>query len=411
MQINVGHRKARIARPLIAALAISLVLSTYLPSGAYAFQQPCGPTVTEKWDNGNTQTTTETTTSADGSQVVTTTHYDKDGTTKTGEQVDTYGKKPNDKVVIHRKVRKWKGDPNTTQPVQETTDTFDANNGSITGGTRTDVTRDGNGTETNVDTYVWEPNGKEPGGGHWKRTSHTPLKVENGLLRTEIKTANGTIVVNLPEDMEPGDKITGSVIMHPAGNTPEEQQKNEAELNGNVVSIAGHEIKGPGYAAILVPAVGAGLIDLLVRNPRGKKVTDQPIPITTSCPPAPPVTDKPTPRDFHLPTVGQAGRPLRLTGPFAGDVANTNVAVGGKPVPILAESPRETIAVAPHATGAMPLSVTDRGVTAVGEFVNLACRLSAGKTSMNIDETEPLWLKIDGVGALKGPASVRLQNF
>ena len=406
--------KARLIRPLMATLACSIVLVGAIPTGAIArgFGQQGGPTVTEQWPGtGLTRTTTETKTDSNGNQVTTTTHYDKDGTTANGDQETTYGLPPNNKLVIKKRLRIFNADPKTHQPTQETTDYFDVANGAVTGGTRTNIKRDDNGNDLSVDTYNWVPDPKEPGGGHWQKTSSTPLKVDGGLLRTEIQTKNGVLMVNLPQDMAAGDTITGTVIAEPAGKTAKEQEQNSDELKGYVVSVADQKsTPGKPYAKWLIPAAAGSVLALLVLDKHGHTVAEPKVPILTDTPMPPIRTTPPTESDFHLPTIGQAGKPITITGPFAGDATTTNVSVGGQAIPVLAESPREAVAMAPKATGPSKIEVDEQGVSAVGAYRNVGCKLSAGKTALQVGETEPMSLEVTGLADLKEPISVVLQN-
>ena len=59
-----------------------------------------------------------------------------------------------------------------------------------------------------------------------------------GLITTRFDTLEGTVSVNLPDDVAAGDTISGTVIAEPKGATKDEQAKNEDTLNGYVVEVA-----------------------------------------------------------------------------------------------------------------------------------------------------------------------------
>jgi len=63
----------------------------------------------------------------------------------------------------------------------------------------------------------------------------------NGLLVAAFETPQGKIKVNLPDDMAPGDPISGTVNVEPAGNNQSERATNETELNGYVIDLGGQK--------------------------------------------------------------------------------------------------------------------------------------------------------------------------
>jgi hypothetical protein len=70
--------------------------------------------------------------------------------------------------------------------------------------------------------------------------SGLPVRNEtaNGLNTTAFDTLEGTVTVNLPDDLAAGDTISGTVISEPKGKTGDEQAKNQDELSGYVVEVA-----------------------------------------------------------------------------------------------------------------------------------------------------------------------------
>lgn len=81
-------------------------------------------------------------------------------------------------------------------------------------------------------------------------------KVGEGLNTTVFETPNGKLSVNMPEDMEAGDTITGTVLAEATGNTPEEQAKNQDELSGYVVEVK-KAVQAPPAPAVATNASGA----------------------------------------------------------------------------------------------------------------------------------------------------------
>jgi surface antigen len=62
-------------------------------------------------------------------------------------------------------------------------------------------------------------------------------KSYGGVSLASFGTAYGTVKVTLPDDIAPGDTISGTVIAEPSGKTDAERRSNAGELSGYVVEI------------------------------------------------------------------------------------------------------------------------------------------------------------------------------
>ncbi len=176
-----------------------------------------------------------------------------------------------------------------------------------------------------------------------------------GLHTTTFTTAEGKIKVNFPDDMAAGDTISGTVIAEPAGTTLEERERNSYELNGYVVEVEAEDktvkeasVKTKFLTGVAIPAgLAGGVTTLVLKDTQGKIVAKTQIPVQ----PEPPAIETPsvtTSDDFQLPSVGQAGRPIEVSGPFDGNIDTTAVKIGGSDVEVLAESPRKVVVQSPR---------------------------------------------------------------
>jgi hypothetical protein len=115
-------------------------------------------------------------------------------------------------------------------------------------------------------------------------------------------------------------------------------------------------------------------------------------PITVNETPTPPVT-------FTVPILGQNGRPVVITGPFDGNSLNTGVTCQpGTVSPVIAESPRKAIFIAPtDVTGPMQVTVNEGGKKTTAPFRNVGVNLSAPKTSLMKGEQTTLTVQVTGL--------------
>jgi cell division septation protein DedD len=82
--------------------------------------------------------------------------------------------------------------------------------------------------------------------------------------------------------------------------------------------------------------------------------------------------ETPTPFDYECPLIGQAGRPIQISGLFDGDFATTELKVGGRRAYILAESPRKLLFEAPiEVSGATEMLLNEKGVVVKRPFTSL----------------------------------------
>ncbi len=234
-----------------------------------------------------------------------------------------------------------------------------------------------------------------------------------GLHTAVLETPHGKIKVNLPDDMATGDVISGTVIAEPSGNTEEEKRANTDQLNGHVVELGQSRtpVLEKAFRWTVPAAMIGGIIPLIFTDDKGDKVGATEIPVD-SIPYMEERPTTPTPEDFVLPSVGQEGRPVQVTGPFDGDFVNTRITIGGREIEKLAESPRKLVAQSPRAvTGPTEIEVRERDIAVSGEFRNIAFKLTAPKTTLYRGDQTTLTVEATGLQGLRQPVEVRIENL
>jgi len=246
-----------------------------------------------------------------------------------------------------------------------------------------------------------------------------------GVRTTTINTPSGKLTVNMPDDAALGDTISGTVVAEPAGETAEEQQANMDTLDGYVFDIPeipsktvvsepeetpGKEPESKKVVTWEIPATVSGkIVDLIMRDPKGNEVTKTDFPV--SPPPAYTPPAEPEESNFTLPSIGQAGRPVEITGPFDGEVVNTDVKIGGKDTSILAQSPRKTVVESPRdVIGLTDIELTEGNVTLKDQYRNIALKLSAKKLRLKKGEQTTLTVQVMGLQGLQEEIPFSLEN-
>jgi hypothetical protein len=229
-----------------------------------------------------------------------------------------------------------------------------------------------------------------------------------GLLTTTFDTLQGTVSLNLPDDVAGGDTISGTVITEPKGTTKDEQAKNQDSLNGYVVEVAKEDTPADqrqGTKWAIPPMVQ--FIPVVLKNRNGDIVARTQVPVNQG------TVVKPKPNgDYSTPPFGQAGRPISVAGPFDGDFNNTEVNLGNNTAQFLAESPRKVIVRSPaNLVGPATIEVNEKSkVVARCHYQSIGVRLSADKLNLNRGEQTTLTVTLSGLEGATGPVPLQLTN-
>jgi hypothetical protein len=226
-----------------------------------------------------------------------------------------------------------------------------------------------------------------------------------GLHVATFSTLQGTVTVNLPDDMAAGDTISGTVVAEGNGATPEERKKNQDSLSGTVVEMEQQKTSASdpgGRGKWTLPPGIAVSIPLILRDRQGKPIGKVAIPVAKAAA---------AQKEMTLPSAGQTGRPVSITGAFDGDFSSTNVTVGGKSIEVLAESPRKLVARAPVGiTGVAALEVTKGQSITKCEYRNLDVRLAAPKLDLKSGERTMMTVTVAGASGMEQTVPLSIVN-
>jgi len=233
---------------------------------------------------------------------------------------------------------------------------------------------------------------------------------ENGLSTLVFETPEGMVNVYLPADLAMGDRITGTVVAQPSGDTEKQRAEFADRIAGYVVEL-NDTVKTTARGGSLewvVPA-GATALTLVLRDAKGTEVSRAQPPVVTDLGRLEALRAGVT--DFKLPELGVVGHPVRVDGPFDGDLVTTGVAVGGKDTGLLAESPRAVFFEAgDDRIGSHPMLVKEREATIEGEFRTIGFLHDIPKTDLVKGETTELKTRVVGLEGLDQPVTLRLVN-
>lgn len=227
----------------------------------------------------------------------------------------------------------------------------------------------------------------------------------DGLRGVTLTTPKGNVKVALPDDIRAGDTISGTVMSEPNGKDLKERKENQDRLLGYTIDIDNQKTK-----------VSSGEIHFVVANdpnnePRLTLLDEKGEPLAQAFLTLVRPAELSTANSPYFPPLGQIQRPYTIRGVFDGNSANTKVMIGGFPVMVIVESPRQIVVGSPlDVVGPTKVYVNDNGATTTGSFRNLKIDLTAPKTSLLKGESTELHVQVQGLEGLNQPIPIQLQN-
>jgi hypothetical protein len=296
-----------------------------------------------------------------------------------------------------------------------------------------------------------------PGGTRVASLSGASGKMEtsNGLHTVTFDTVYGHVTAYLPDDMMAGDTISGTVMAEPKGQSSEERAKNMAVLTGCVIEleppknpdgtsnpkVTAQVTAAPSPFTFTLPprstptptltnvsSANSGGLGITLTNTSGSFSTGgtTTIPIELVSLNLQSVAPLNT---FQLPTIGQQGRPVVISGPIQVNGGTTlmygppgasvqdfeknteNVSGGFGLINPIAKSPRKCVFEAPtNVTGPIELYLKEGNIQTKGEYRNVGVNLSAPKTSLLKGERTTLTVQVSGLQGIKQPVPLTLDS-
>lgn len=243
----------------------------------------------------------------------------------------------------------------------------------------------------------------------WAQT----ISSQKGLTTANFTTKFGTIKVYLPDDIRPGDHISGTIIAEPSGKNAAQTGKNLSELKKYKVVIAGKNFavsEKPESFNWLVQLDRKLFAPIELMDVSGVQKFQLPVFIE-------PVSSELSKQydQCIIPQYVLAGSPLVIKGSFDGDISNTRCMLDSKPLEVLAESPRQCILQYPQdARGIKTLTIndskTDPEKKCESKISGVGLEVSAGKLNLLKGEKTNIDVKVSGLDNLKDTAVLTLIN-
>lgn len=239
-------------------------------------------------------------------------------------------------------------------------------------------------------------------------TAQTTI-TQSGLTTIAYNLPEGSIRIFLPDDIRPGDMISGKISVSPSGKNKSALEKNMAGLKKYSLRVddrlfAIDNAETPIQLSFNTGQQPAGRLQLVydVKTLSGEVVDIK----VTPNPKANPITE------CSIPSHALCASPLRINGPFDGDAADTRCFLGNQLLQVLAESPRQCILEFPaDALGTQALSVREKNMQVCSQNVSAVIMdVSAGKLNLRKGEKTFVEVKISGLKNLQDTAILTVEN-
>lgn len=238
------------------------------------------------------------------------------------------------------------------------------------------------------------------------------VQSQRGLHTVSFNTLQGAVRVLLPDDMAPGDTISGSIVLDPAGSNNVEREANSAILRTTVIDLGGKKM-GVGTALFTMSVPTAVTETLPIAFVAGRRAASTIVPLSNPAAVARAAArSAATPGRFDWPPTVSTGSPATIAGPFDGDASNTSLSLGEEAVPIIAESPRQAVMQLPGnaVAGLSQLSVQDGPRLTQGSMRIVSLGLSAPKTDLVRGEKTLLSIQVTGLQDLQHAVPMQLNT-
>lgn len=247
----------------------------------------------------------------------------------------------------------------------------------------------------------------------WAQT----ISSQKGLTTAIFPTQNGTVKIYLPDDIRPGDIISGSVIIEPAGKNAKQVEKSIAEIRKYQLKIDEQIYHFEKWNIVpdkpiefdwLVHLDRTANCPIELLNVGGLK----PMQLTYQF--MQPKADRANKNPgCIIPSHALQGNPFRISGSFDGDISNTSCTLNNQPLQILAESPRQCIITYPQdATGIRNLSVKENDEEKCSRPVSgVDMEISTGDLNLKKGQNTFIDVKITGLQNLPDKAVLTITNI
>lgn len=240
----------------------------------------------------------------------------------------------------------------------------------------------------------------------WAQT----VSSQKGLTTIVFNVTQGVVKVYLPDDIRPGDIISGTVSARPAGNNAVQTGRNLAELLQYNLKIDGIEHVVTSDLETfkwIVPADRTLFTPVELMAPNGSIAGKVTLPLKNN------TAGDLSGKDCSFPSHVLTATPLRIAGSFDGDIANTRCLLNNQSVQLLAESPRQCHVLFPNNEhGSHDLQLIENGVVKCSQTVSgVEMKVTTGNLNLRKGQNTFMEINLTGIDNLSSSAVLSMKNL
>lgn len=235
------------------------------------------------------------------------------------------------------------------------------------------------------------------------------ISSQKGLTTAVFNLPEGTITVYLPDDIRPGDNISGTVLAIASGKNSRQVGKNLSALKKYAVEFDGQKFPVSNTASHVQYKMSSGKPlqrFLSIINSEGVNAGE----VGIKCPYT---TETRSMTGCNIPSHALTAAPLKINGPFDGNSSNTTCNISGKEAEVLAESPRQCIIQFPeNASGKQTMELQEANQQKCTRSISgVDLHVSTGKLSLRRGEKTVIHVQVTGLQNLPDTAKLTLTNM
>jgi hypothetical protein len=242
------------------------------------------------------------------------------------------------------------------------------------------------------------------------------ISSQKGLTTIEYVFKEATVKVYLPDDIRPGDVISGTVVLEPAGKSTAARNKSLQKAAENNILIGPTAWRFQKIGSLIQKTrdrPGSYRFKTTADFPFAVSVVDakgtvlqQPVTVRTNDVP-------PLQKSCLMPSHVLIRSPCSITGQFDGDLGTTQCSINSQPAEILAESPRQCIIQVPKiSTGVQEVKIAESGKeVCAAKTMAAELLVTAGRMDLGRGETSYIDVTVTGLDQLKDTATLTITNL
>jgi len=231
---------------------------------------------------------------------------------------------------------------------------------------------------------------------------------QSGLQVYTMKTVSGTVTVNLPDKIYPGETISGTVISEPSDPRVEGREKpGRAVMAEHILSVFGNRFNTARQALQFTVPPDPYREGAFMKLEDEEGIVGQTSFYIMEGKRPDPISGNPV-----FPEYLRSGEYQSIPGSFEGQHAGTTVMLDESEIPVVAESPGEIVTLIPeNLSGPRKLTITENDESFSRAINILDLKMAVDASTLRKGEKAAIHLDVEGLKGVERPVAVWVDNL